>query len=216
MREPNLSFPHQNRASICITSAVYDRRALDSTATLPLINSLTHLAYLTSTSPRIREILSLDGGLEQLVRILSAEQQPNDLRGLWKWSLAFQCTVNIGVRGTEQIRTRVVDAGMVTIVLRVLQNFLRALELVSREQQDQEKRQQQQQQQQVAAAAAAAAAVVASNNVASNRPLCISSSNNNNNNNGGVGGGSNGGGNASSTSWTSSDNTATAAAAAGE
>lgn len=210
MREPNLSFPHQNRASICITSAVYDRRALDSTATLPLINSLTHLAYLTSTSPRIREILSLDGGLEQLVRILSAEQQPNDLRGLWKWSLAFQCTVNIGVRGTEQIRTRVVDAGMVTIVLRVLQNFLRALEVVSREQQDQEKRQQQQQGDSISAATVVAAtAVVASNNVASNRSLCVSSSNNN-----GSSGGSHGGGNAaSSTSWTSSDNTATAAAA---
>lgn len=209
MREPNLSFPHQNRASICITSAVYDRRALDSTATLPLINSLTHLAYLTSTSPRIREILSLDGGLEQLVRILSAEQQPNDLRGLWKWSLAFQCTVNIGVRGTEQIRTRVVDAGMVTIVLRVLQNFLRALEVVSREQQDQEKRQQQGDNISAAtvAAAAAAAAVVASNN---NRPLCVSS-NNASSNNGSSG--SHGGGNASSTSWTSSDNTATAAAA---
>lgn len=213
MREPNLSFPHQNRASICITSAVYDRRALDSTATLPLINSLTHLAYLTSTSPRIREILSLDGGLEQLVRILSAEQQSNDLRGLWKWSLAFQCTVNIGVRGTEQIRTRVVDAGMVTIVLRVLQNFLRALEVVSREQQDQEKRQQQQQGDSISAATvvAAAAAAVASNNVASNRPLCVSSSSNNNNN--GSSAGSHGGGNASSTSWTSSDNTATAAAA---
>lgn len=210
MREPNLSFPHQNRASICITSAVYDRRALDSTATLPLINSLTHLAYLTSTSPRIREILSLDGGLEQLVRILSAEQQPNDLRGLWKWSLAFQCTVNIGVRGTEQIRTRVVDAGMVTIVLRVLQNFLRALEVVSREQQDQEKRQQHQQGDSISAATVvAAAAVVASNNVASNRSLCVSSNNNN-----GSSGGSHGGGNAaSSTSWTSSDNTATAAAA---
>lgn len=210
MREPNLSFPHQNRASICITSAVYDRRALDSTATLPLINSLTHLAYLTSTSPRIREILSLDGGLEQLVRILSAEQQPNDLRGLWKWSLAFQCTVNIGVRGTEQIRTRVVDAGMVTIVLRVLQNFLRALEVVSREQQDQEKRQQQQQGDSISAATVVAAAAVASNNVTSNRPLCVSSSNNN-----GSSGGSHGGGNAaSSTSWTSSNNTATAAAAA--
>ncbi|KAI8381467.1 uncharacterized protein BYT42DRAFT_613243 [Radiomyces spectabilis] len=130
MREPNLSFPAQSRAAVCITSALYDRRALDCTATLPLINSLTHLAYLTSTSPRIREILVLDGGLERLVRILSPQHQYTDRRSLWKWSLAFQCIVNVGVRGTEQIRTKVVEAGTIPIVLRVLENFLKALELV--------------------------------------------------------------------------------------
>ncbi|EEB88090.1 hypothetical protein MPER_14281, partial [Moniliophthora perniciosa FA553] len=41
-------------------------RALDTTSPLPLFNSLTHLAYLTSTSPRIREIMTMDGGLERL------------------------------------------------------------------------------------------------------------------------------------------------------
>ncbi|KAI7861327.1 hypothetical protein BDF14DRAFT_1992052 [Spinellus fusiger] len=130
MREPNISFPAQNKAAICITSALYDRRALDCTSTLPLINSLTHLAYLTSTSPRIREILCLDGGLERLVRILSPDEQHTDRRSLWKWSLAFQCVVNVGVRGTEQIRTKVVEAGMIPIVLRVLENFLCALDIV--------------------------------------------------------------------------------------
>ncbi|GLB41985.1 putative MYND finger [Lyophyllum shimeji] len=43
---------------------------LDTTSPLPLLNSLTHLTYLTSTSPRIREIMTMDGGLERLVRIL--------------------------------------------------------------------------------------------------------------------------------------------------
>ncbi|KAI9301685.1 hypothetical protein BJ944DRAFT_252118 [Cunninghamella echinulata] len=133
MREPNLCFPSHNKAAVCITSALYDRRALDCTASLPLINSLTHLAYLTSTSPRIREILVLDGGLERLVRILSPQHLEPDKRSLWKWSLAFQCVVNVGVRGTEQIRTKVVEAGMIPIVLRVLENFLRALELVKQE-----------------------------------------------------------------------------------
>ncbi|QRV75660.1 MYND Zn-finger protein [Ceratobasidium sp. AG-Ba] len=70
MRESNFAFPPQNRACVCITSQLYDRRALDATSALPLYNSLTHLVYLTSTSPRIREILTLDGGLERLVRIL--------------------------------------------------------------------------------------------------------------------------------------------------
>ncbi|KAL0075458.1 hypothetical protein J3Q64DRAFT_1667063, partial [Phycomyces blakesleeanus] len=130
MREPNLCFPAQSRAAICITTALYDRRALDCTATLPLINSLTHLAYLTSTSPRIREILVLDNGLERLIRILSPSTQSLDPRSLWKWTLAFQCVINVGVRGTEHIRTRVVEAGMIPIVMNVLDSFLKAHELV--------------------------------------------------------------------------------------
>ncbi|KAI9497877.1 hypothetical protein BDB00DRAFT_784392 [Zychaea mexicana] len=114
MREPNFSHPAQNRAAIVITSALYDRRALDCTATLPLVNSLTHLAYMTSTSPRIREILAADGGLERLVKIL-ATCQHTDRHSLWKWSLAFQCMVNVGVRGTEEIRSRVVETGAVHV-----------------------------------------------------------------------------------------------------
>lgn len=127
MREPNFSFPSQNRAAVVISSALYDRRALDCTATLPLVNSLTHLAYMTSTSPRIREILAADGGLERLVKIL-ATCQNTDRHSLWKWSLAFQCMVNVGVRGTEAIRSRVVETGAVHVVLAILENFLRALD----------------------------------------------------------------------------------------
>lgn len=45
--------------------------AIDSPVpTLPLLTSLQHLAYLTSTSPRIREILTVDGGLERLISIV--------------------------------------------------------------------------------------------------------------------------------------------------
>ncbi|CAG8485226.1 2956_t:CDS:2 [Ambispora gerdemannii] len=129
MRESNFSFPSQNRACVCITSALYDRRALDCTAILPLINSLTHLTYLTSTSPRIREILTMDGGLERLVRILKTTKA-NDKRSGWKWSMAFQCVANVGVRGSEAIRTRVVEAGMVPVIITVLDNFLKALDQV--------------------------------------------------------------------------------------
>ncbi|KAI8090006.1 uncharacterized protein BX664DRAFT_298137 [Halteromyces radiatus] len=127
MREPNFSSPAQNKAAIVISSTLYDRRALDCTATLPLVNSLTHLAYMTSTSPRIREILASDGGLERLVKILATSHN-TDKHSLWKWSLAFQCVVNIGVRGTEAIRTRVVEVGAVHVVLAILENFLRAME----------------------------------------------------------------------------------------
>jgi len=146
MRESNFSFPSQNRASVCITSALYDRRALDCTAMLPLINSLTHLTYLTSTSPRIREILTMDGGLERLVRILKTTKA-SDKRSGWKWSMAFQCVANVGVRGSEKIRTRVVEAGMIPVIITVLDNFLKALDHVRLEKEQQAAQQQQQQQQ---------------------------------------------------------------------
>ncbi|KAL8280398.1 hypothetical protein RQP46_007046 [Phenoliferia psychrophenolica] len=222
MRESNFNFPSQNRASVCISSALYDRRAIDAPSpSLPLVNSLTHLSYLTATSPRIREILSLDGGLERLVRILkgcasggpdaieetlaqlkgkgktlakgsrrspfrpfSEYREPTLLPGgapfkstlsspafafdesatpsafpppyafaasssasassslaplapppppppsekskhlVYTYNLAFQCVVNIGVRGSEMIRTRVVEAGALDVVVHVLERYL--------------------------------------------------------------------------------------------
>lgn len=80
-------------------------------------------------------MVTMDGGLERLVHILRASPRRvpthirdasvyNDLQGNWKWSLAFQCVVNIGVRGSEAIRTRVVEAGMAPIIVRVLESFL--------------------------------------------------------------------------------------------
>ncbi|GAA5982849.1 hypothetical protein JCM10908_006809 [Rhodotorula pacifica] len=223
MRESNFSFPTHGRACICVSSGIYDRRALDApTASLPLINSLTHLSYLTATSPRVREILAGDGGLERLIRILqqcaqggsaadeeeeegaatrssangaalssdvkgkgkavarrrparkspfkpfaeysalptmadvrvfedlgflvesstsSADQPsfalppslalppPNKQRTLLHtYTLAFQCIVNIGVRGSEAIRTRVVEAGALDVVVFVLERYLEDVE----------------------------------------------------------------------------------------
>ncbi|KAL4243592.1 MYND-type zinc finger protein samB [Abortiporus biennis] len=155
MRESNFAFPAQNRASVCITSQLYDRRALDTNSPLPLFNSLTHLTYLTSTSPRIREIMTMDGGLERLVRILQdfcicppppenpalfyGLQPPStpapklvptlipksvDKHAAYRFSLAFQCVVNIGVRGNESIRSRVVQAGTLEVVGCILEAWL--------------------------------------------------------------------------------------------
>ncbi|KAG1453865.1 hypothetical protein G6F46_009121 [Rhizopus delemar] len=140
MREPNFSSTAQNRAAIVISSTLYDRRALDCTATLPLVNSLTHLAYMTSTSPRIREILATDGGLERLVNIL-ATCQHTDKHSLWKWSLAFQSVVNVGVRGTEAIRTHVLESGAVHIVLAILKNFIGAIDQAKLDKDQQRKQQ---------------------------------------------------------------------------
>lgn len=53
---------------------------------------------------------------------------PLDRSELWKWSLAFQSVVNIGVRGTEQVRTRVVQAGMLDVVGAVLKAWSNGME----------------------------------------------------------------------------------------
>lgn len=107
-----------------ITTALYDRRALDCTSTLPLINSLNHLAYLTTSSARIRDILTVDGGVERLVCILK-QGRSREMMEMWKWNLAFQCVVNIGVRGSEQVRTRVVEADMVPVIATILDNYIK-------------------------------------------------------------------------------------------
>ena len=127
MREVNFSIPNVNKASVGITTALYDRRALDCTSTLPLINSLTHLVYLTTSSARIRDILTVDGGVERLVNILKAGRS-KDMMVLWMWNLAFQCVVNIGVRGSENVRTRVVEADMVPVIATILDNYIQVID----------------------------------------------------------------------------------------
>lgn len=129
MREVNFSIPNVNKASVNITTTLYDRRALDCTSTLPLVNSLNHLAYLTTSSARIRDILTVDGGVERLVCILK-EGRSNDMMEMWKWNLALQCLVNIGVRGSETVRTRVVEADVVPVIATILDNFIRVMERV--------------------------------------------------------------------------------------
>ncbi|KAH8722455.1 MYND-type zinc finger protein MUB1 [Phaeosphaeriaceae sp. PMI808] len=127
MREVNFSIPNANKASVGITTALYDRRALDCTSTLPLINSLNHLAYLTTSSARIRDILTVDGGIERLICILK-EGRSKDMMDMWKWNLAFQCIFNIGVRGSENVRTRVVEADMVPVIATILDNYIQIVD----------------------------------------------------------------------------------------
>ncbi|KAI4112006.1 MAG: hypothetical protein LQ339_000013 [Xanthoria mediterranea] len=128
MREVNFSIPSVNKASVGITTALYDRRALDCTSTLPLINSLNHLAYLTTSSARIRDILTVDGGVERLVCILK-QGRSQEMMEMWKWNLAFQCVVNIGVRGSESVRTRVVEADMVPVIATILDNYIKVVDM---------------------------------------------------------------------------------------
>lgn len=47
-----------------------------------------------------------------------------DKHAAYRFSLAFQCVVNIGVRGSEDIRSRVVQAGTLEVVGCVLEAWL--------------------------------------------------------------------------------------------
>ncbi|KAG2087641.1 hypothetical protein BD769DRAFT_1632415 [Suillus cothurnatus] len=150
MRESNHAFPAQNRACVCITS-----QCLDTSSPLPLFTSLHHLTYLTSTSARIREIMTMDGAIERLMRILydyclcpPPPENPGYIYGLsppnsrpqklvptinpasydkhaaYRFSLALQSIVNIGIRGSEPIRSRIVQAGALEVVGCILESWL--------------------------------------------------------------------------------------------
>lgn len=149
MRDSNHKSILTNRPVVTITSTVYDRRALDINSSIPLINSLNHLTYLTSNSGKVRETVAGDGALERLVAILHDcyiplfELLDRDLKYVskhkraqtiwkqkkramcaWKWTLAFQCLVLTGTRGTEQIRKKVVLSGVIPVLATVLDNYL--------------------------------------------------------------------------------------------
>lgn len=139
MRESNFKNIALNKAAVSITTNLYDRRALDSTMDQPLVNSLNHLTFLTSSSAKVRETLTNDGGLERLVSILhechkdeymmadtsrSVENEKMNALIAWKWTLAFQCLVLVATRGNERIRKRVIEAGVLPIISTVLDNYL--------------------------------------------------------------------------------------------
>ena len=136
MRDSNYRAISGNKAAVTITTSLYDRRALDVTSDKPLVNSLNFLTYLVSSLAKVRETLSIDGGIERLIEILHECHQANlnqdslldnqekKLLIAWKWTLAFQCLVLIGTRGTEQIRQKVVKAGILPIIATVLDNYL--------------------------------------------------------------------------------------------
>lgn len=136
MRDSNYRAISSNKAAVTITASLYDRRALDVTSDKPLVNSLNFLTYLVSSLAKVRETLSLDGGIERLIEILHEchqtsssndllfADQEKKLLAAWKWTLAFQSLVLIGTRGTEEIRQKVVKAGILPIIATVLDNYL--------------------------------------------------------------------------------------------
>ena len=130
MRESNFSDATHNIAALVLAERFYERRALDTTSPQPLLLSLNRLHNLIAHVPRIKDVLAVDGGLERLVAILK-EARPDPTshrRSTIIRSLAFQCILAIGIRGTEALRTRVVEADMTAVIASTLQNFMIAFE----------------------------------------------------------------------------------------
>ncbi|KAK9317958.1 hypothetical protein V1522DRAFT_8521 [Lipomyces starkeyi] len=132
MRDVNFFSVLNNKATANMTPTLYDRRALDCPFDRPLVNSLSSLCVLVSSSQLIRESLATDGGIDRLITILKSCEgmHSKDLLTSWKWSLALQCLSSVGVRGSEAVRRRVVEADIVPILATVLDNFLEAVEKV--------------------------------------------------------------------------------------
>ncbi|PWN24191.1 hypothetical protein BCV69DRAFT_310027 [Microstroma glucosiphilum] len=134
VREFNFSNEANNRAAGTISAGLYERKALDCTVPLPLIVTLNNLAYLVANNRKIRELLCEDGGLERLIRILREVPKNNgsftrplhnkDLQPMWKWTTAFQCIVHLCIRGGVTVRERAVEAGIVPILVKVLESYL--------------------------------------------------------------------------------------------
>ncbi|KAK9247605.1 hypothetical protein V1506DRAFT_531648 [Lipomyces tetrasporus] len=132
MRDVNFFSVLNNKATANMTPTLYDRRALDCPFDRPLVNSLSSLCVLVSSSQLIRESLATDGGIDRLIAILKSCEgmHSRDLLTSWKWSLALQCLSSVGVRGSEAVRRRVVEADIVPVLATVLDNFLEAVEKV--------------------------------------------------------------------------------------
>ncbi|KAK9451975.1 uncharacterized protein V1518DRAFT_410038 [Limtongia smithiae] len=130
MRDVNFFSVLNNKAAANMTPTMYDRRALDCQFDRPLVNSLSSLCVLVSSSQVIRESLASDGGVDRLVAVLKSCKGMHSRDPLisWKWSLALQCLSSVGVRGSESVRRRVVEADIVPVLATVLDNFLEAIE----------------------------------------------------------------------------------------
>ncbi|KAI7899276.1 uncharacterized protein BX663DRAFT_478861 [Cokeromyces recurvatus] len=122
MRESNSRLVEVNRAVRVISQAEYDRRALDCTSALPLLNTLLSLSYQVTISPTVRSMLVIDGGLERIVHILVNCRKLDPL-SIRKRHTALECLYNICTRGTEFIRVRMVETGVADLALATVSSF---------------------------------------------------------------------------------------------
>lgn len=133
---------HSSRTSaIPLPSSQHQALALQDTSTPPLsqpsssrarpeIRSSPFKSFINPPSTSLSEIPPFEHqplAAHQAATVgLSKEQK----QLLWTWSLSFQCVVNVGVRGSETVRTRVVEAGVVPVIISVLGGYLHEMERI--------------------------------------------------------------------------------------
>ncbi|KAJ3035431.1 hypothetical protein HDV00_003985 [Rhizophlyctis rosea] len=129
VRQENFSTPHLNTAALLITPTQYDKRALTCTDQLTLTNSLFNLSYMTSVSTlRIAYVLASDGGLELIVRILTRlNSKPSTPLSRVAFSAGLTCLSNVAIRGNHHLRRRLVEAGVVPVIVELLVRVVRVL-----------------------------------------------------------------------------------------
>ncbi|EGG13190.1 uncharacterized protein MELLADRAFT_114804 [Melampsora larici-populina 98AG31] len=133
---------HSSRSpAIPLPSGQHQALALQDTSTPPLsqpsssrvrpeVRSSPFKSFINPPSTSLSEIPAFENqplAAHQAATVgLSKEQK----QLLWTWSLSFQCVVNVGVRGSETVRTRVVEAGVVPVIISVLGGYLHEMERI--------------------------------------------------------------------------------------
>ncbi|KAJ3216636.1 hypothetical protein HK099_005784 [Clydaea vesicula] len=118
------------QAAMVISLNQYDKRALTCTDLLPLTNSLHNLCYMISASTlRISYILATDGGLELIIQIMNKLTSRDTLPRL-AYSAALSCLTNVAVRGNQRLRRRLVEAGVIKVIVDLLQKVVEVLKVV--------------------------------------------------------------------------------------
>ncbi|KAJ3043266.1 hypothetical protein HK097_001777, partial [Rhizophlyctis rosea] len=130
VRQENFSNPHNGTAAILITPTQYDKRALTCTDPLTLTNSLFNLSYMTSVSTlRIAYVLASDGGLELIVRhLVRLNSNPSTTLSRIAFSAGLTCLSNVAIRGNHMLRRRLVEAGVVPVIIELLTRVVRVLQ----------------------------------------------------------------------------------------
>lgn len=88
----------------------------------PTPDALSTKAHRTALTSHEREVRLLE--LERSFAVNFANHYKDLPALVHTYGFALQCLVNVGVRGSESIRTRVVEAGVLGVVARILGGFL--------------------------------------------------------------------------------------------
>ena len=133
MRQPNRSLPGSSRPVEVLCPNVYNRPALDVRSIIPLSISLSNLRNMVHNLHQLRQAMCEDGGLEQLIDIMSSVKRHDDPEEAQVRKAAFQCLSPFGVRGPESIRVRAVEADILPPLVTMIEIFYRAMEPEIRE-----------------------------------------------------------------------------------